>query len=63
MADKVWFYCEICKGPIYYGEPVSSYNEGWAHRFKTWCDHYRTEIKKYDEKIAKEMGLDLDRNM
>lgn len=60
MSDQAWMYCEICKGPIYHGEPVVSYDNGWAHRFKTWCDYYIAEIKQYDEKIAKELGVELD---
>jgi hypothetical protein len=60
MNDEAWMICEICKGPIYYGEPVVSWENGWAHRFVTWCDHYKKAIIEYDQKLAKELGLNLE---
>lgn len=53
------FFCKICAGPIYAGEPVVAYDDGWAHRFKTWCTHFKREIAEHDEKLMKSMGVAL----
>ena len=55
MDCQIVAICVICNGPIYHGEPALLYGDGGlAHRFSTWCSHYRAQ----DEKFQKEVGID-----
>jgi hypothetical protein len=46
--------CEICRGPIGTGEPVVTYANGLAHRFRTTCDWFKQKIAEYDAKFLAE---------
>ena len=54
------FWCSICGGPIYIGEPVvyDPETQSVSHRFSTWCQHYLDQ----DRKFASDCGIDLGDN-
>jgi hypothetical protein len=60
QKDERWMTCKLCNGPIAYGEPVSQHEDGWIHRFKTWCDAYKESVHRGDDHICKEMGITLN---
>lgn len=50
-------FCQICKGKLQSGEPVVPYDDGFAHRFSTYCNWYMQKIAEYDANILKAYGV------
>jgi hypothetical protein len=50
-------FCKICTGPIYTGEPVVGYDDGLAHRFKTWCSYFQDLIIERDKAFLKDLKI------
>lgn len=57
MASEPVAFCKICTGPIFAGEPVVSYDDGLAHRFKTYCAYFKEQIAERDAAFLKDLKI------
>lgn len=50
--------CEICHGPIGYGEPVVGYGDGMAHKFTVTCDWHKDRTAEFERTCGVKIDSD-----